>query len=161
MFDNEKQAKQLIEKLLKTDKQFKAAYEGNKKKTFDGFMKYFFQCAQDAYIKSIGKTNGYMSSIVEDEVASLIVHYWTEDKPKVGDITLGSAKFMKIEAPKKTAKDKPTPKPKKIDDDDMDFDIEDAEEVVGEPTPKKPTLKVVRPKKAAVGIDDDDDFDID
>lgn len=107
MFDNEKQVQELINELQKTDEQFAVAMT-NKAKSMEGFMQYFFQCAQAAYIKTIGRTNGYMSSIGEDDVRSLMVHYWTEDNPKVGDIELGSAKFAKVETPKA---DKPKAKP--------------------------------------------------
>lgn len=106
MFDNEKQVEQLIEQLKETDEQFAVAMT-NKKKSMQGFMQYFFQCAQAAYIKAIGKHNGYMSGIGEDDVRNLMIHYWTEDNPKVGDIELGTAKFAKVSAAKS---DKPKAK---------------------------------------------------
>lgn len=127
MFDNEKQVEQLIEQLKETDEQFAVAMT-NKKKSMQGFMQYFFQCAQAAYIKAIGKHNGYMSGIDESDVRSLMIHYWTEDNPKVGDIELGTAKFAKVSAvksdkPKATKAAPATPKgkvPAKANDNDDD-----------------------------------------
>lgn len=162
MFDNEKQVEQLMEQLKQTDEQFAVAMT-NKKKSMQGFMQYFFQCAQAAYIKAIGKHNGYMSAIGEDDVRSLMIHYWTEDKPKVGDIELGSAKFAKVSAansgkPKTKATAAPaTPKGQVP-----------AAPVKAAPAAKSSTPVVPmaapapQPKPApVVGFCDDDDFDID
>ena len=116
MFDNEKQVEQLMEQLKETDEQFAVAMT-NKKKSMQGFMQYFFQCAQAAYVKAIGRNDGYMSAIDESDVRNLMVHYWTEDNPKVGDIELGTAKFAKVSAaksdkPKATKAAPATPKGK-------------------------------------------------
>lgn len=168
MFDNEKQVEQLMEQLKQTDEQFAVAMT-NKKKSMQGFMQYFFQCAQAAYVKAIGRTNGYMSGIGEDDVRNLMIHYWTEDKPKVGDIELGSAKFAKVTAAKSDkSKAKPaapaTPKGKV-----PATATEKATAPIAAPAATKPVAPVVpmaapapQPKPATVvGFCDDDDFDID
>lgn len=183
MFDNEKQVEQLIEQLKETDEQFAVAMT-NKKKSMQGFMQYFFQCAQAAYIKAIGKHNGYMSGIGEDDVRNLMIHYWTEDNPKVGDIELGTAKFAKVSTPKsdkpKATKAAPaTPKgkvPAKANDNDADTAASTmttaapakaapkAKAPIAAPTATKPATPVVpmaapAPQPApVVGFCDDDDF---
>lgn len=176
MFDNEKQVEQLIEQLKETDEQFAVAMT-NKKKSMQGFMQYFFQCAQAAYIKAIGKHNGYMSSIGEDDVRSLMIHYWTEDNPKVGDIELGTAKFAKVSAaksdkPKATKAAPATPKGKVPDTASQPAApaapakaAPKATAPVAAHTATKPAAPVVpmaaapQPKPApVVGFCDDDDF---
>lgn len=115
MFNNEQDTKALIEQVLKEDTHFAEAYKTRKDKSIDGFIKYFFECAQDAYVKSVGKKSGCMTSISPEDVRALLVHYWTEDKPKVGDITLSSFKGMAIStpsaAPAKPSTPPATPKP--------------------------------------------------
>lgn len=132
MFDNEQQTKALIEQILKEDTNFATAYNTRKDKSFDGFMQYFYQCAQDAYIKSIGRKSGCMTHIDEADVRCLLVHYWTEDSPKVGDITISSFKGMAITTPS-AAPSRPTTPP-----------------ATPKPTASKPKTKPTASKKATI-----------
>ena len=176
MFDNLSQATALMEQLKQTDEQFAAAVQNNKKKSIDGFMDYFFKCALDAYTKSVGRKNGYMQSIPDECVSNLMIHYWTEAAPKVGDIDISDAKFKAAStAAKKPAKGKaatpaaqaapPTPKPTLAIEVDEDFDIDEPATAEAPAPTEAPAVVPMKPAMAkpsvAVPEEVDDDFELD
>lgn len=144
MFDYEKECEALKSSLM-NDERFVKALE-RKDKSLQGFMKYFWECVKAEYIKRVGQVNGYADHIEDSEVQSLMLHYWTEDNPKVGDISLASVQCKKVEQPKPAAK--PAKTGVKV------------EKPI--PMPSKPKAKaaIPVPKVEPKVLDLDDDFDI-
>ena len=178
--NNKTQVQALIDVLIKKDAHFAEAYKTRKDKSLDKFIQYFFSCAQDAYIKQIGRKNGCMTDISSDDVNALLVHYWTEDNPKVGDIELTSFKGMEIKTatpkpasaptPPKPGAPKAAPKtpspakpaaPKAAAPTAPPTAIPTAAPKAAAPKPAAPPTAIPKPPVASSSSDDDDDFDLD